>query len=80
MRNQPMNRLKKLLALLIAVSLIAIILSCGDDNPTPPEDDPTDYSQIPTDQISFSVYGDSVPMDSFSLNFAKIEYEYKPQK
>lgn len=24
--------------------------------------------------------GDVVPMDSFSLNFAKVEFEYKPQK
>ena len=31
-------------------------------------------------QSSGSAGGDSLPMDSFSLNFAKIEYAYKPQK
>ena len=31
-------------------------------------------------QSSGSTGGDALPMDSFSLNFAKIEFEYKPQK
>ncbi len=30
-------------------------------------------------QSSGSSGGDSTPMDSFSLNFAKVEFEYKPQ-
>ena len=31
-------------------------------------------------QTGGSAHGDVVPTDQFSLNFAKIEFEYKPQK
>ena len=50
-------------------------------------DDPQEYYTITFSDVLVSSYqsggssgGDSLPMDSFSLNFAKIEYGYKPQK
>lgn len=50
-------------------------------------ENPQEYYKITFSDVLISSYqtsgssgGDSTPMDSFSLNFAKIEYEYKPQK
>lgn len=50
-------------------------------------DTPQEYYKITFSDLLVSSYqssgssgGDSTPMDSFSLNFAKIEYGYKPQK
>ncbi len=50
-------------------------------------EDPQEYYTITMEDVLISSYqssgssgGDSRPMDSFSINFAKIKYELKPQK
>ncbi len=46
---------------------------------------PVEYLKVKLTDVVVSSYqtggsGGDVPMESFSLNFSKIEFEYKPQK